>query len=136
MQRSGGEKLQFATGILTSLTALLLAVSQFVGQIKEVLKLRSIPAPLLWMAIIVCGLVAIAVFRNVLATRSRLVYPDALVLRADDAQHLYGRQEDIENIVNLCSEHPQVNLDGESGAGKTALLRSGVIPVLRDAGVY
>jgi hypothetical protein len=53
-------------------------------------------------------------------------------LQTDNADHLVGREEDITRLFQHCIEAQQIYLVGESGAGKTALLRAGVLPVLRE----
>ena len=74
--------------------------------------------------------------------KSRLLRPEALYLRADDPAHLRGRADDLEKLVKLCRNRPLVFLVGESGAGKSALVRAGLcrsealppslVPVLLD----
>src|ERR1700733_5796421 len=56
---------------------------------------------------------------------SRLVDPDALRLDLKPPEHLVGRAEDLE-LLNKALDHPLVFLVGESGTGKSALLRAGL----------
>ncbi len=58
--------------------------------------------------------------------KSRLLRPDALRLKADDPEHLKGREEDLLKLVEVCRENRLVFLVGESGAGKSALVMSGL----------
>ncbi len=63
-----------------------------------------------------------------LAERSRLRRPAALWLRADRPEHLIGRERDVERLTKLCKDFRLIFLVGESGAGKSALLQSGLVP--------
>ena len=62
--------------------------------------------------------------------RSVLVRPDASILRRDDREHLVGRRDDIDRLVEQLRTSPLVFLEGESGVGKSALLAAGVVPHL------
>ena len=60
-----------------------------------------------------------------------LLHPEALRLERANPAHLVGRDEDINQLIRLCREQPLVFLEGESGAGKSALLQSGLVPALK-----
>jgi chaperone required for assembly of F1-ATPase len=83
----------------------------------------------------VAALVLVAVswwlFRLSRRRRSILLRPEALRLERANPAHLFGRREDIDQLVRLCREEPLVFLEGESGAGKSALLQAGLVPALR-----
>lgn len=51
-----------------------------------------------------------------------------------DAAIFYGRQEDSARVANKILANPLVVVYGESGSGKTSLLRAGVTPLLARAG--
>ena len=51
-----------------------------------------------------------------------------------DAAIFYGRQEDSARLANKILANPLVVVYGESGSGKTSLLRAGVTPLLTRAG--
>jgi hypothetical protein len=53
---------------------------------------------------------------------------------ATDAAIFYGRQEDSARLANKILANPLVVVYGESGSGKTSLLRAGVTPRLVRAG--
>ena len=61
----------------------------------------------------------------------RLLKPDAFRLDRDNSEHLVGRAEDIDNLVQQCRAKTIVFLEGESGSGKSALVRSGLLPRLK-----
>lgn len=84
-----------------------------------------VPPPVLLLTVGVFAL------RDGLARRSRLLRPEALLLKADNPKHLKGREEDIDRLSALCHEYQQVNLVGESGAGKSALIQAGLYPRLK-----
>ena len=54
----------------------------------------------------------------------------------EDIAIFHGRDYEIKRLVNLVESQRITVLYGESGTGKTSLLRAGVIPVLRDKGFY
>jgi hypothetical protein len=48
-----------------------------------------------------------------------------------DSDRFFGRQREIEELLSLIIAHRAVLVYAQSGAGKTSLLRAGVIPVLK-----
>jgi hypothetical protein len=66
--------------------------------------------------------------------RSRLLQPDRFDLDPANPRHLKGRERDVANLLDACVDAPLVELTGESGSGKTALVRSGLIPALERDG--
>ena len=54
----------------------------------------------------------------------------------DEAQAdtFFGRDDDIERLVDLLARQPVVAVAGPSGAGKSSLVRAGLVPRLRAAG--
>jgi hypothetical protein len=86
----------------------------------------------LWLGLPL-GLVLIGVGLYVRFSKSsRLLKVDALRIDPDNPDHLIGRGEKIEQLEQLCRDSWLVDLVGESGAGKSALARSGLVPALRD----
>lgn len=65
--------------------------------------------------------------RPLLLPRSRLLQPERFVIRAEERRHLKGREDEIKTLSDLCEHQPLVFLEGESGAGKSALARAGLI---------
>jgi hypothetical protein len=65
------------------------------------------------------------------ATESRLEQPDKFTLVATTPESLIGRDDDVEKLVQSVARNRIVLLDGESGCGKSALVRAGLIPHLR-----
>ena len=51
-----------------------------------------------------------------------------------DAARFFGRERAIEQVVARLDEHPLLAVVGSSGAGKSSLVRAGVIPALKRGG--
>lgn len=66
-----------------------------------------------------------------LAPKSRLLQPERFVIRPEERRHLKGREEEIFELSDLCERQLLVFLEGESGAGKTSLVRSGLVDECR-----
>ncbi len=132
-ERTFVEKITTIAGAIAALGGVLAAATQFSDQVKALLgKLAELPAPAWWMIAAVLLSVGIFGLMHGLARRSRLLRPEALLLKSHKAEHLKGREEDIDRLLKLCREHPLVHLVGESGAGKSALLQAGLCPKLRE----
>jgi len=109
---------------------------------KGTTELPSLTGPIFWAVLF--ALMSLGVWLVYLGSRKRsqLLRPEVLALRTDDPAHLRGRIKDLEKLADLCRNRPLVFLVGESGAGKSALVRAGlcgdesllssVVPVLVD----
>lgn len=53
------------------------------------------------------------------------------VFREEDQAFYFGRERDLEKLVDAVSSHPIVAIVGASGSGKSSLARAGLIPRLR-----
>ena len=82
-------------------------------------------------AILCLGIWQLVVWRQ---KRSELVRPEALRLERDNPEHLVGREDDMAALEQKCRGHVLVFLEGESGSGKSALVRAGLLPRLRGSG--
>jgi len=118
------------TKLLIALAGLNTALAAFRDNLSSWLPwVEQIPKPyFLLCAVVLFGLSA-ALQRRRLQRRSRLRKPEALVLRV--GEHLVGREEDIENFIHHVDNSSMIWLVGESGAGKSSLLRGGILPLLR-----
>lgn len=86
-----------------------------------------------WWAWTVLGTVVVISGLYIRFTRfSRLMKVDALRIDPDNPAHLIGRADKIGQLEELCRNSFLVNLVGESGAGKSALVRSGLVPSLKE----
>ncbi|OZM75925.1 serine protease [Pseudonocardia sp. MH-G8] len=52
----------------------------------------------------------------------------------EHAAYFFGRDQEIERLVDTVGREPLVTLAGPSGAGKSSLLRAGLLPRLKQAG--
>jgi hypothetical protein len=81
-----------------------------------------------WMVVAGLLLLGLGLLLSALFTpKSRLLQPARFVIRPDERRHLKGREEEISELSDLCERHPLVFLEGESGAGKSALVRAGLL---------
>jgi GGDEF domain-containing protein len=114
------------TAALGAIEGALKAAGSLADQAVSLSKILTLPDPFSWAVAI--GLLALGIWIISLGNRrrSRLLRPDALRLRTDEPSHLKGRDDDLGNLVKLCRNHRLVFLVGESGAGKSALVRAGL----------
>ena len=136
-KQSGTSWITVVTGVVTGVGALFAAVTQMLEGANKLAaaRLHLTLGPAGWWTIFaVLAFVSVGAIRSGLSRRSRLLRPEALVLKSDRVEHLRGRDDAIEALTALCANHAHVNLVGESGSGKTALLRSGIVPFFRKAG--
>lgn len=117
-----------------SLVALLAAAAALAVQILNLTR----PQQLAWTAIIVG--VAVPTFlialRRSRDRRSRLLDATKLELKASNRDHLWGRDGDQKELQRFCQAHVIVILDGDSGAGKSALVQAGLIPQLATSALF
>ena len=133
-ERTFDENVKAISGALTIITGIFTAIAQFNDTLKKAVDflgpLAELPI-IVWLLVAATLLIAgVFTLREGLARRSRLLRPEALLLKADNPVHLKGRSEDIERLASLCYEYQQVHLVGESGAGKSALIQAGLLPAL------
>ena len=121
-QLSTADKIKALSGSLLTLTSVVLSL------------LAQLPPSLQGYQPVWCGLLGILLLLGLwllwsalLAPKSRLLQPERFVIRPEERRHLKGREEEISELADLCERQPLVFLEGESGAGKTALVRSGLV---------
>jgi len=61
-------------------------------------------------------------------------FPGLAAFQEADASRFFGRDRDIEQVVAELRSRPLVAVVGRSGAGKSSLVRAGVIPALKRSG--
>ena len=129
------EYLTTITGTLLTITGLLTTIGDLNVKLREFIQtlpfIEKVPSLILDAIPVTLLIVGILVLLNGLARHSRLLRPEALLLRADKMEHLAGRSEDIDRLSKLCTDYAQIHLVGESGAGKSALVRAGLCPELK-----
>ncbi|WP_193318067.1 MULTISPECIES: nSTAND1 domain-containing NTPase [Streptomyces] len=62
-------------------------------------------------------------------------FPGLEAYQESDAPAFFGRDEESERITRLVLDHPLVTVLGASGCGKSSVVRAGVLPRLRAAGL-
>lgn len=120
------KQLLLISGILTAAGGLIGAAAEI---IKKTIGLPLWAAVALYVAIFLLGIWMLAKWRT---RHSRLLKPDALMLDRDSSEHLVGRADDINNLLRRCLAKQITFLEGESGSGKSALVRAGLLPKLKD----
>lgn len=70
------------------------------------------------------------------ATRPQCPYPGMRAFREQDATHFYGREAEIEELLQRLRRHPFVAVIGPSGSGKSSLVSAGLIPALRSSTLF
>jgi hypothetical protein len=123
------KQLQLISGIIVALVAVVGGVAELFGKVKAVGQFPSWAAWIGYVALFLLGLWLLIKWRT---RHSRLLRPDALRLERDNIEHLVGRADDIQNLLQQCLTKQIVFLEGESGSGKSALVRSGLLPRLKD----
>jgi hypothetical protein len=123
------KQLMLIGGSISALIAIVGGFSELFGKIGA---LKNLPSGVSWLAYAGLFLVGLWLLIKWRTRHSRLLKPDALRLDRENPQHLVGRAEDIDNLFNRCLAKQIVFLEGESGSGKSALVRSGLLPRLRD----
>src|SRR6516162_2697860 len=100
------KQILLVSGIIIALAGLVGAIGQLFGNIGELFgKIKALEQFPPWTAWIVYaafflgGLWLLIKWRT---RHSRLLRPDALRLERDNAEHLVGRAEDIQNLLQQC----------------------------------
>jgi conflict system STAND superfamily ATPase len=126
---------QTATGLIGILGGLLAAVAAFDGQVRgAVAVFARLGAP--GLAASAAALLSLGLLLFVLGRRKawQLLDPDALRLDPRRPEHLIGRSEDVRLLHEKCVASRLVFLVGDSGAGKSALVRAGLAPAVETSG--
>jgi hypothetical protein len=75
------------------------------------------------LALLTCAAVLLAIWlRDRLVTVSRAARPGLTEHGVQVPAELFGRDRDLAGVVELCDQHWQIHLVGESGVGKSSLL--------------
>ncbi len=74
------------------------------------------------------AVLSVLALASALGRRSTLLRPERFVISADDPAHLVGRDEEVKALAKACEHNALVFLQGESGAGKSALVQGGLLP--------
>jgi|GEM_PF-2314788 len=125
---------QTLISLLSGISALIVLLSDTVQKVIEAGD--HIPAPLRphakWLVIGTLSLIAVLTLLQALARRSVLRVKERFLISPHDPAHLVGREKELERLAAECAQQNNslVFLTGESGAGKSALVRAGLLPYL------
>jgi ABC-type dipeptide/oligopeptide/nickel transport system ATPase subunit len=64
------------------------------------------------------------------AVKGKNPFPGLRPFQADEAHLFFGRERYVETIIDKLNQYHFVSIVGNSGSGKSSLLRAGVIPKL------
>jgi hypothetical protein len=124
------KQLQLVLGIFAALVAIISAAADLLKKIEPLQGLAPWWAP--WAVYVALFAFGVWLLYKRGTRHSHLLKPDALRLERDNTEHLVGRAEDINNLLQQCLAKQIVFLEGESGSGKSALVRAGLLPRLKD----
>ncbi|MEA3049540.1 MAG: hypothetical protein QOG84_1376 [Sphingomonadales bacterium] len=131
--------LKTATGPLLALGTLVGAVAGGAAFLRAPLAKVNLIGPF-WapfLAILLpvgAALLLLLTSYRIIVRKSRLLRPERFDLRVRTRADLFGRDADIDDLQDLVADHRLVFIDGESGSGKSSLVRYGLVPALVDVG--
>lgn len=116
-------------GVLVTLAA---AFTEGLDQLAKLLRVEALPEPVRWVAVGVLALIALSSLISAWSRKSILLRPERFILSPDDPKHLVGREVEIQDLARECARHPLIFLQGDSGAGKSALVQAGLVPYCKE----
>ncbi|MFQ5813601.1 MAG: TIR domain-containing protein, partial [Anaerolineae bacterium] len=63
-------------------------------------------------------------------------YPGMVPFSETDSDRFYGRDEEVRELLERLRLHPFVTVIGPSGSGKSSLVFAGLVPALRQSGLF
>ena len=63
-------------------------------------------------------------------------YPGMLPFSESTSEYFYGREKEIAALLGKLRLHPFVAVIGPSGSGKSSLVQAGLLPALRNSGLF
>ena len=127
------KQLLLVGGILSGVAAIVGYATNFFKNVAELeVQIEKLPLWAFGAASAVLLLLGLWLLIKWQRRYSRLLRPDALRLDRDNAAHLVGRTADINNLFQQCLAKQIVFVEGESGSGKSALVRAGLLPQLKN----
>lgn len=115
--------------LITGAGAGLAAATELVNKLAlAIAGVKNLPPEAKWLAAGLLATLSVLALWASRSRRSRLLRPDRFVISADDPEHLVGRDEEVKELAKACEQNALVFLQGESGAGKSALVLGGLLP--------
>ncbi|MEI7937662.1 MAG: hypothetical protein WCK27_13315, partial [Verrucomicrobiota bacterium] len=124
------------TGIIAAVVTVMAAAPGFFENLtkgiealhKTFTELHKLSPDTRWIAVALFVLLTVIALAAAWSRKSVLLRPERFILSADDPRHLVGRDQKVKALADVCEHHPVVFLQGESGAGKSALVQAGLLP--------
>jgi hypothetical protein len=63
-------------------------------------------------------------------------YPGMKPFSEDDSERFFGRDEQADELLRRLRKHPFLTVIGPSGSGKSSLVFAGLIPAMRQSGLF
>lgn len=114
--------------ILTGASVIIAALSAF---LKHALEIHTLSRASFWTLLLIVFIAGSFFLYRAFSRKSRLIRPEALLVDPDNPTHLKGRSE-LTTALLEAIQNRIVFLEGESGAGKSALIRSGLLLAIQD----
>ncbi|MEO1528026.1 MAG: hypothetical protein AAFX06_21555 [Planctomycetota bacterium] len=92
----------------------------------------DLPAPLKWLSI--CGLAFVTLWAllSSMSRKSTMLRPDRFLITTEKPEELVGRETDLADLLRQCEASRLVFMPGESGSGKSALAKAGLVAKLKS----
>lgn len=70
------------------------------------------------------------------APRPACPFPGMRPFREEDSGRFFGRQQEVDDLLQRLRLHPFIAVIGPSGSGKSSLVLAGLVPALRRSGLF
>jgi hypothetical protein len=129
------ETLQKRVALISSLAGLVVALINIYTKIPATY--LHVPSLLLSILLLLpIAIVSTLWLRDIIRQPSRLHRPDLLPTDVQTLAQLLGRKDDLPRLMTLCRQYREVHLVGESGVGKSSLLKVGLYTILRSDDLF
>jgi hypothetical protein len=119
-------------GLITGVGAGLAGATGLVEAVAKAVNIADkLPPEAKWLAAGLLAALSVLALISALSRRSTLLRPERFVISAYEPQHLVGRDQEVKELAQACERNTLVFLQGESGAGKSALVLGGLLPHYR-----
>lgn len=70
------------------------------------------------------------------AVKPSCPYPGMAPFRAEESAYFFGREAEVELLLQQLRHHPFITIIGPSGSGKSSLVFAGLLPALQRSGLF